>query len=174
MLRVLRNERGSWVVLTAVVLMTVYVMHIDVRADSSTAVSLDYELRRPDVAQLFVWSPHRAASGPLTLRIDTSAQEATAYRNGTMIGWSIASTGRRGKETPAGTYSILDKREWHRSVRYGDAPMPYMQRLTDDGIAIHGGLVPNYPASRGCIRLPMEFAKLIFAATDARTRVIVF
>lgn len=174
MLRVLRKEAGSWTVLTAVLLMTVSVMQIGARADSGTAVPVNHGMRGSDPAQQFFWSPQQVASGSLTLRIDKSAQEATLYRNGTMIGWSIVSTGRRGSETPPGTYPILDKREWHQSLSYGDAPMPYMQRLTDDGIAIHGGVVPNYPASRGCIRLPLEFAKLLYAVTDANTRVIVF
>ena len=174
MLRVLRNELCSWTALIAVVLMTVLVMQMDVRAGPAIAVSIEHEMRGSVAALQFSWWPHRATSGLLTLRIDTSAQEATVYRDGTLIGWSIASTGRRGQETPPGSYPILDKREWHRSVSYGDAPMPYMQRLTHDGIAIHGGLVPNYPASRGCIRLPLEFAKLLYAVTDTDTQVIVF
>ena len=174
MLRILRNELGSWAALTGLVLMAVFVMQISVRADIAPTVSVKYGSRGTGAAPHYAWWPDRVASGLITISIDTSAQEATVYRNGTMIGWAIASTGRRGQETPHGTYPILDKRERHRSVNYGGAPMPYMQRLTDDGIAIHGGLVPNYPASRGCIRLPLGFAKLLYAVTDAGTRVVVF
>lgn len=168
------SEWGSWSSLAALLLMAFFVMELGAGSGRTSAASIEYGLRGSDVSQQYVWWPQRAASGALTVYIDTSVQEATAYRNGTLVGWSIASTGRRGQETPSGSYSILEKRESHWSVRYRDAPMPYMQRLTDDGIAIHGGLVPNYPASRGCIRLPLEFAKLLYAATDADTRVIVF
>lgn len=174
MLSVVRNELGSWAALAGLVLMSVFVMQIGARTDAAPVASFKHEARGSGAARHYAWWPDRDTSGLITIHVDTSVQEAFVYRNGTMIGWSIASTGRRWQETPPGTYSILDKRELHRSLSYGRAPMPYMQRLTDDGIAIHGGLVPNYPASRGCIRLPLEFAKLLYAVTNADTRVEIY
>ena len=170
----LGRECGSWASLAVLLEMAFVVMELGAGSGRTSAAPVEQGVRGLDASQQYAWWPQRATSGALTLYIDTSVQEATVYRNGTMVGWAIASTGRRGRETPTGTYTILDKREAHRSARYQDAPMPYMQRLTDDGIAIQGGLVPNYPASRGCIRLPLEFARLLYAATDADTRVIVF
>ncbi|RYM09102.1 L,D-transpeptidase [Sphingobium cupriresistens] len=81
------------------------------------------------------------------------------------------STGMKGHRTPTGDFPILQKRQWHRSNLYSNAPMPYMQRLTWDGIALHAGHNPGYPASHGCIRLPYAFARDLFALTKMGTLV---
>lgn len=94
------------------------------------------------------------------------------YRNGVAIGSSPISSGGPGNETPTGVYTILQKEREHYSNLYNDAPMPYMQRLTWDGIAIHGGTLPGHLASRGCIRLPQSFAEKLFA-TSQRGAVVV-
>ncbi len=86
---------------------------------------------------------------------------------------SRVSTGRRGYSTPAGLFNIVQKRKWHRSNIYSQAPMPYMQRLTWSGIALHAGYVPSHPASHGCIRLPNSFAKEMFGKTRIGTHVVV-
>lgn len=99
-------------------------------------------------------------------------QRAYVYRNSVAIGVSTVSTGKKGHRTPTGVFTILQKKERHTSTIY-NAPMPYMQRLTWTGIALHAGALPGYPASHGCVRLPLDFAKLIFGTTDRGTTVII-
>jgi hypothetical protein len=121
----------------------------------------------------YLWQPNAAATGPVLLTIDLSAQLAIVYRDGVPIGASTVSTGRVGRETPSGAFSILQKEIVHRSRTYDDAPMPYMQRLTWKGVAMHAGHLPGYPASHGCIRLPARFARLLYAVTKVGTRVLI-
>ena len=111
------------------------------------------------------WEPQRAAEGPLTMIVSISRQMAYVYRGGALIGVSTVSTGKPGHDTPVGTFSILQKKVDHRSTIYDGAPMPFMQRLTWDGIALHAGQIPGHPASHGCVRLPAAFAKLLYGAT---------
>jgi len=94
------------------------------------------------------------------------------YRNGVLIGVSSCSTGKAGKRTPTGVFTILQKRKEHYSSIYNNAPMPYMQRLTWRGIALHAGDLPGYPASAGCVRLPLKFARNLFNVTHMGTPVI--
>ena len=121
----------------------------------------------------YVWSPDRAPSGPVEIVVNLSEQRAYVYRNGVRIGMSETSTGKEGHETPTGTFTILEKEKVHRSSRYNDAPMPYMQRLTWYGVALHGGPLPGYAASHGCIRLPLAFARKLFGVTSVGTQVVV-
>lgn len=121
----------------------------------------------------WLWSPELAPEGPLLVIVVIAEQRAYVYRNGVRIGLSSASTGRPGYETPPGVYTILQKRREHHSNLYDDAPMPFMQRLTWDGIALHAGAVPGHAASHGCVRLPEPFAQLLFDATRAGTTVVV-
>ena len=100
-------------------------------------------------------------------------QQLYAFRDGALVGTSPVSTGRRGHATPTGSFRILEKARTHHSNRYSNAPMPYMQRLTSSGIAIHAGRLPGYPASHGCIRLPAWFARKLYALTDGMTVVTV-
>jgi hypothetical protein len=100
-------------------------------------------------------------------------QMAYVYRNGVLIGRSTVSTGKPGHETPTGVFTILQKRVDHESNIYKGAQMPYMQRLTWDGIALHAGQLPGYPASHGCVRLPLSFSEKLFATTSMGTTVIV-
>lgn len=102
----------------------------------------------------------------VSITISIPQQMAFVYRDGMMIGVSTVSTGRDGKETPTGEFTILQKKQFHRSNLYSNAPMPWMQRLTWDGIALHAGHLPGYPASHGCIRFPAAFAKRLYALTD--------
>lgn len=119
------------------------------------------------------WQPQLAPSGPVVVVVSLPAQRAEVYRNGIRIGSAPVSTGRPGYETPPGIYSILEKQREHFSNLYDDAPMPYMQRLTWDGIALHAGVVPGHPASHGCIRLPSSFAEDLFEVTSRATTVVV-
>ena len=100
-------------------------------------------------------------------------QKAYVFQGGELLATSPVSTGKRGHETPTGTFRILQKKVHHRSNRYANAPMPYMQRLTSYGIALHAGSLPGYPASHGCIRLPRHFAKKLYQLTDMGTRVTI-
>lgn len=117
--------------------------------------------------------PDVLQSGVLVV-VSKASQRMHVFKDGEHWGSSPVSTGKRGHSTPAGVFPILQKRVFHRSNLYSNAPMPYMQRLTWRGIAIHAGYVPGYPASHGCIRLPRSFAKALFDLTKAdRTTVVV-
>lgn len=119
----------------------------------------------------FIWNPAGAPEGSIEVVVSIPMQMAYVYRGGQLIGASTVSTGRPGHDTPTGTFTILQKRRTHFSNLYDDAPMPFMQRLTWDGIALHAGQIPGTPASHGCIRLPMAFARTLFGATGLGTRV---
>lgn len=114
----------------------------------------------------YVWKPDAAPEGPVQIVVSLPLQTAYVFRGGTLIGVSTVSTGSPGYDTPTGSFRILQKKVEHRSNLYDDAPMPYMQRLTWDGIALHAGAIPGYPASHGCIRLPAAFARKLYAATS--------
>ena len=114
----------------------------------------------------FIWKPARAETGAVEIVVSLPLQRAFVYRGGTLIGVSTVSTGRPGHETPAGRFDILQKRKEHYSNLYNNAPMPFMQRLTWDGIALHAGEIPGKPASHGCVRLPLAFARHLFGATS--------
>src|SRR5215475_6350347 len=111
--------------------------------------------------------------GPLQIIISIKDQRISLYENGTLIARSSVSTGVEGHPTPLGVFSVLSKQKWHRSNIYSAAPMPYMQRLTCRGIALHAGHLPGYPASHGCIRLPMKFSELLFSVTQHGTPIII-
>ena len=100
-------------------------------------------------------------------------QTLSAYRNGIRIAYSSISSGVKGRSTPRGVFTILEKEATHFSNKYHHAPMPYMQRLTWAGVAMHAGELPGYPASHGCIRLPRDFAKKLYTLTTPGTTVIV-
>ena len=121
----------------------------------------------------FLWHPEIAPSGPMVLVVSLDEQRAYVYRNGLAIGVSTISSGKPGNETPTGVFTILQKNKDHRSNLYNNAPMPWMQRLTWDGIALHGGALPGYPASHGCVRLPHAFAEKLFAETRNGDTVVV-
>ena len=121
----------------------------------------------------FIWAPEAVPAGPLVMVISLDEQLAYVYRNGLRIGTSTVSTGKKGKETPTGVFTILQKHKEHKSTLYDDAPMPFMQRLTWDGIALHAGNLPGYPASHGCVRLPYEFARRLFDVTNFGMTVVI-
>ena len=121
----------------------------------------------------YLWAPQIAPRGPVTIIISLTTQRAYVYRNGVPIGVSTVSTGALGRETPTGVFVILEKAVFHRSNRYSNAPMPFMQRLTWTGVAMHAGNLPGYPASHGCIRLPPKFAQLLFGITNRGLTVVI-
>jgi L,D-transpeptidase catalytic domain len=112
-------------------------------------------------------------TGPLLLAISIGGQRVTVYDDGTPIASSPISTGMSGHLTPMGVFSVIQKQRWHRSNLYSNAPMPYMQRITWSGVALHAGVVPGYPASHGCIRLPEGFAVRLWGMTRLGARVII-
>jgi hypothetical protein len=115
----------------------------------------------------------RSASAPLMAVISLNDQRITVYDALGKILQAPVSTGRRVYETPAGVYSILEKNREHYSNLYDDASMPFMQRITWSGIALHAGALPGYPASHGCIRLPHRVAEQLFELTKIGMRVVV-
>lgn len=121
----------------------------------------------------FVWHPERSPSGPVAVIVSIPDQRVHVYRNGIRIGVSTCSTGREGHRTPTGVFTILQKDRNHRSSTYNNAPMPNMNRLTWSGIALHAGQLPGYPASHGCVRLPIAFSRLLFSVTHIGTPVII-
>lgn len=107
----------------------------------------------------------QALESGVLIVISKASQRMQVFRDGQPWLWSPVSTGRRGHGTPAGVFPILEKQRFHRSNIYSNAPMPFMQRLTSGGIAIHAGYVPNHPASHGCIRVPYAVARSLFGLT---------
>ena len=121
----------------------------------------------------YVWEPERAPEGPLLIVASVTEQVAYVYRNGIRIARSSVSTGRPGHPTPTGVFTILEKEVHHTSSIYKGAEMPYMERVTWGGIALHAGDLPGYPDSHGCVRLPLEFSKLLFGVTMKGATVII-
>src|ERR1700677_1653145 len=110
----------------------------------------------------FLWMGEAVTTGPVVMVVSITEQRAYVYRNGILIGATTVSTGRPGHLTPTGVFTVLQKQKEHRSTIYDGAPMPYMERLTWGGIALHAGGLPGYPESHGCIHLPTEFAQRLF------------
>ena len=112
-------------------------------------------------------------AGPLILAVSIGSQRVTVYDNGTPVAVSPISSGMAGHSTPTGVFSVIQKQRWHHSNLYSNAPMPYMQRITWSGVALHAGVVPGYPASHGCIRLPEAFAVRLWGMTKVGARVVI-
>ncbi len=121
----------------------------------------------------YVWSTSVPATGETKVIVDLLTQTAYAYRADQLVGAASISSAKRGKVTPLGFWSVLEKKKFHRSRKYNNAPMPFMQRLDEYGIAMHGGPNPGYPASHGCIRMPMKFAENLFALTKVGSKVVI-
>ncbi len=112
-------------------------------------------------------------TGPLVLVVSIGKQTVSVYDGTQKIANSPISSGMPGHDSPTGIFSILEKNRYHYSNLYGGAPMPYMERITNSGVAMHEGVVPGYPASHGCIRLPGAFARNLYGITEVGARVIV-
>lgn len=121
----------------------------------------------------WVWAPQIAPAGPITIYVDLSTQRATVYRNGVRIAVSTVSSGKPGHETPTGVFTILQKDARHRSSKYNNAAMPFTQRLTWDGVALHAGGLPGYPESHGCVHLPLGFSRALFGITALGGTVVI-
>ena len=121
----------------------------------------------------YVWHPELSTAGPVVVLVSLPDQLLYVYRNGVRIGRSTASTGKPGKSTPTGVFTVLQKKVRHESSIYKGAQMPHMQRLTWTGVAMHAGNLPGYPASAGCVRLPVDFAANLYSVTTVGTTVII-
>ncbi|WP_306120225.1 MULTISPECIES: L,D-transpeptidase [unclassified Roseitalea] len=121
----------------------------------------------------YTWAPDVSPAGPVAVIVSIPEQLVHVYRNGIRIAVSTCSTGKPGHATPTGVFTVLQKDADHRSSTYNNAPMPNMNRLTWSGIALHAGNLPGYPASHGCIRLPLEFSRKLFEITHIGTPVII-
>src|SRR5580704_6020670 len=115
----------------------------------------------------------KPAQGVLQAVISIRDQRLTLYADGTPVARSTVATGVPDHPTPTGIFSVIQKERYHTSTIYSGAPMPFMQRLTQSGIAMHLGVVPGYPASHGCIRLPDDFARQLWVTTELGARVII-
>jgi lipoprotein-anchoring transpeptidase ErfK/SrfK len=129
-------------------------------------------INEPIIHGFWKWDEEGVPDGPMLITVDTVAQTMSVFRAGHEIGVAFILYGANSKPTPNGVFPILQKNARHVSNLYG-APMPYMLRLTNDGVAIHASQVVEGRATHGCIGLPMAFAKLLFDATKVGDRVIV-
>jgi len=151
-----KRHKGSFASLAGAAIVTL--------ATLSGAVARDTGAETPDKTSV---------ETPLHLLVSIKDQNIKVFRGLDLIETSPISSGKRGHSTPTGVFSILEKRRRHFSNLYNNAPMPYMQRLTWSGVALHQGRLPGYPASHGCIRLPRSFAKSLFGLTDRGMQVVV-
>jgi len=129
--------------------------------------------RRAETAAAPLASVPDKARGPIILAVSLTDQRLTVWENGVIVARSMVSTGVAGHETPRGAFTLLQKKRMHRSNIYSNAPMPFMQRITWSGVALHQGHVTGRPASHGCIRLPADVAKKLFGYTRVGARVII-
>jgi lipoprotein-anchoring transpeptidase ErfK/SrfK len=121
----------------------------------------------------FVWVEKPPAEGSAKIVVDLVTQTAYAFRGDALVGAASISSAKTGKVTPLGFWKIQEKRKMYRSKKYDNAPMPFMQRIDEYGIALHGGANPGYPASHGCVRMPMKFAEKLFGLTKVGTEVVI-
>ncbi len=115
----------------------------------------------------------REETPPLTVVVSLKEQRLDLYQGLSLLMSSEISSGKPGRETPSGVFSILAKAKTHAATPYSGTPMPWMQRLTRSGLALHGGEVAGRPASRGSVRLPMQFAQKLYASTDVGANVVI-
>ncbi|MCH8615661.1 L,D-transpeptidase family protein [Sphingomonas sp. SM33] len=121
----------------------------------------------------YVWAESVPKEGDPKIVVDLVTQTAYAYRGDVLVGAASISSAKTGMVTPLGFWKIQEKRPMYRSKKYGNAPMPFMQRIDEYGIAFHGGNNPGYPASHGCIRMPMKFAEKLYGLTKLGTEVVI-
>ena len=119
------------------------------------------------------WAPTVPEKGETKVVIDLLTQKFYVYRGEQLVGMSTISSGKKGKETQLGFWAVRVKKVKGFSRKYDNAPMPYMQMYDEKGLAFHAGALPGYPASHGCVRLPMKFAEKVYGLTKIGTKVII-
>jgi len=150
----------------------------EAKAEASDAVAMA-RLQMEEVfgdkqlkAGQYLWRKGSFEGDPRVV-ISIADQLAFLYRGDQLVAVSSISTGRETNPTPTGIFSILLKKPMHRSIKYENAPMPFMQQIDQYGVALHAGHNPGYPASHGCIRLPADFAKKLYGVTDLGATVMI-
>src|SRR6266850_413833 len=138
-----------------------------------TALTADAAARQARAAPLTEATAPRDAGEPIMAIVSIKSQQVTFYDADGWILRAPVSSGTTGRETPAGVFAVLEKDKDHRSTMYDDAWMPHMQRITWNGIALHGGPLPGYAASHGCVRMPYGFAEKLFDKVRMNTRIII-
>jgi hypothetical protein len=113
----------------------------------------------------------QSASSVNRIIVSLEDQRLYAYHDQQLLAWSNVSSGRPGHETPTGTFTVSEKDVDHHSSLYDNASMPFFMRLTDDGLGMHAGFLPGYPASHGCVRLPLGMARELYQRVDSGTPV---
>jgi len=121
----------------------------------------------------YLWRDVPADAGPERVIVSLGDQLAYLYRGDTLMAVTTISSGTSAKPTPTGIFNILEKKPMHRSRKYDNAPMPFMQRIDGYGIALHAGHLPGRPASHGCVRLPAQFAAKLYKVTGVGTTVMI-
>ena len=121
----------------------------------------------------YLWASSIPSDGDTRVVIDRLTQMGYVYKGDKLIGVSTISTAKQGHITPLGEWTILEKRPFYRSKKYDNAPMPWMERIDEYGIALHGGGTPGFPESHGCIHLPMKFAAKLYTLTKIGTKVVI-
>src|SRR6188474_2127029 len=142
-------------------------------AAALTALSADAAPKQARPAQAPEATAPRPAGEPIMAIVSIKAQQVVFYDADGWILRAPVSTGTKDRETPAGVFAVVDKEVDHRSNMYDDAWMPHMQRITWNGIALHGGPLPGYAASHGCVRMPFGFAERLYNKTRIGMRVII-
>lgn len=156
----------SWIRLGLITALAVGSIAIDAPASARSRSRADGETKVKAEEQA-------PPAGPMFFVVSIGKQHVSVYGNNGLFARAPVSTGRAGHSTPTGIFSILEKDRYHRSNIYSSAPMPFMQRITWSGVAMHEGVLPGYPASHGCIRMPHDFAKRMFGYTQGTERVVV-
>jgi len=121
----------------------------------------------------YLWASAIPEEGETRVVIDLLTQLFYVYRGDQLVGVATISSGKKGMETPLGFWTVFRKQKLGRSRKYDNAPMPFMQMYDEKGIAFHGGPNPGYPASHGCVRLPVKFAEKLFTLTKVGSKVII-
>jgi hypothetical protein len=138
-----------------------------------TALTADAAPRQARPAAPTEATAPRDAGEPIMAIVSIKTQQVTLYDADGWILRAPVSTGTKGRETPAGVFAVVERKEDHRSNMYDDAHMPHLQRITWNGVALHGGPLPGYAASHGCVRMPFGFAEKLFDKTRIGMRVII-
>jgi lipoprotein-anchoring transpeptidase ErfK/SrfK len=121
----------------------------------------------------FRWAANAPQTGEPRVVIDLLTQLFYVYRGEQLVGVATISSGKKGRETPLGFWAVMRKQKLGHSRKYDNAPMPFMQMYDDKGIAFHAGPNPGYPASHGCVRLPLKFAEKLYGVTQIGTKVVI-
>jgi len=174
-----RSVRAPWRTLSVamagvVALLAAGTGDADARTErSAKAKRATFKAAREKPAKKEIAAKPKPPEGPLLAVISVAKQRISVYGSTGLVAQSVVSSGRAGFPTPTGVFSIIQKNRYHRSNIYSGAPMPFMQRITWSGVALHAGVVPGYPASHGCIRLTPSFAAELWGMTKMGGRVVV-